>query len=200
MNNVIHTPPAPKFHGKASEVADKVLQAFRDPSQLPAALAPVFIRRKDAIPCNAWSWGNRLIVALYGHTDARGYRQWQQVNRFVREGERATHILAPITKKIEENEKDRLVTVGFKAMPVFGLEQTDGEPLPTGDPAADACLATLPFREVAAQWGVAIDTFNGRHFGPLGSFRPGLISLGVQNMATWCHELEIGRASCRERV
>jgi hypothetical protein len=63
------------------------------------------------------------------------------------------------------------------------------EPLPIGEPAADACLATLSFREVAAQWGVAIDTFNGRHFGPLGSFRPGLISLGVQNMATWCHEL-----------
>ena len=189
MNNTADTLPVPPLHGKASEVAERVLQAFREPSQLPAALAPIFIRRKDAIPCNAWSWGNRLIVALHGHTDARGYRQWQQVNRHVREGEQATHILAPITRKIEEDEKQRVVTLGFKAMPVFGLEQTDGEPLPTGDPSVDTWLANLPLREVALDWGLVIDTFNGRSVGPMGSFRPGLIALGVQNMGTWCHEL-----------
>lgn len=189
MTNTLDTAPAPSLHGKASEIAEKILQAFREPSRLPAALAPVFIRRKDAIPCNSWSWGNRLIVSLYGHTDARGYRRWQQVNRFVREGERAIHILAPITKKIEAAEEERCVTVGFRATPVFGLEQTDGEPLSTGDPGTDTWLANLPLREVAAEWGVAIDTFNGRRFAPLGSFRPGRIALGVQNAATWCHEL-----------
>jgi hypothetical protein len=189
VSEAIDAPPEPRFHGKAREVAEKVLQAFQEPWRLPAALAPVFIRRKDAIPCNAWSWGNRLIVALHGHTEARGYRQWQQVNRFVREGEQAIHILGPITKKIEEGEEEQIVTVGFKAMPVFGLEQTGGEPVPTGDPAADAWLARLPLREVAAEWGVAIDMFNGRQFGPLGSFQPGHVSLGVRNLATWCHEL-----------
>jgi hypothetical protein len=187
--NVSDTPPAPKFNGKAQEVAEKVLQSFRQPSRLPAALAPVFIRRNNAIPCNAWSWGNRLIVSLHGHTDARGYRQWQKVHRFVREGERAIHILAPIMKKIEKEDQEKFVTVGFKATPVFGLEQTDGEPLQTGDSATDAWLASLPLREVAEEWGLTIETFNGRHFAPLGSFRPGRIALGVQNAATWCHEL-----------
>ena len=104
----------------------------------------------------------------------------------------------PITKKIEEDEEERLVTVGFKAMPVFGLEQTDGDPLPTGDPAADAWLAALPLREVATEWGLAIDTYNGRRNGPLGRFCPGRISLGVQNEATWCHEL-VHAADHRER-
>jgi hypothetical protein len=156
---------------------------------LPAALAPVFIRRKHAVPCNTWSWGNRLIISLHGHTDARGYRQWQQVNRFVREGERAVHILAPIIKRIDKDDDERFVAVGFKATPVFGLEQTEGKPLPTRDPATDSWLANLPLRKVAADWGVAIDTFNGRHFAPLGSFRPGRIMLGVRNTATWCHEL-----------
>jgi len=138
MNDTVDTLPVRRPHGKASEVAEKVLEAFREPSRLPAALAPVFIRRKDSIPCNAWSWGNRLIVALHDHSDARGFRQWQQVNRFVREGERAVYILAPITRRIEKDDDEQLVTVGFKAMPVFGLEQTGGEPLSTGDPALDA--------------------------------------------------------------
>lgn len=191
MSNALHTPPAPKFQGKARDVAEKVLQAFQEPSELPAALAPVFIHRKDAIPCNAWSWGNRLIVSLNGYSDARGYRQWRQVNRYVREGEQAIHILVPICKTIEksDDEEEEVMTLGFKAMPVFGLEQTDGDPLPTGDPAADAWLATLPLREVAAEWGLAIDTYNGRGNGALGRFCPGRISLGVQNEATWCHEL-----------
>ncbi len=189
MNNVIDSAAAPAFHGKAREVADKVLLAFREPSRLPAALAPIFLRRKHPIPCNNWSWGNRLIIALHGHADARGYRQWQQVNRFVREGERATHILAPITKEVHEGEEVRLVMVGFRATPVFGLDQTDGHPLPTGDLAVDARLADLPFRHVATSWGVTVDTFDGRRFSPLGSFRPGRIALAVQNPATWCHEL-----------
>lgn len=55
--------------------------------------------------------------------------------------------------------------------------------------ATDDWLARLPLQKVAADWGVAVDTFNGRHSSPLGSFRPGGISLGVRNLATWCHEL-----------
>jgi hypothetical protein len=99
------------------------------------------------------------------------------------------HILVPITKRIEKDEEKQVVTVGFKAMPVFGLDQTDGEPLSTGDAAVDVWLANLPLRQVATEWGVAIDAFNGHYFAPRGSFRPGRIQLGVRSMATWCHEL-----------
>jgi hypothetical protein len=177
----------PQFHGKAQQVAEAILRAFQEPARLPAALAPIFIRRRDSVPCAAWSWGNQLIVALHGHSDARGFRQWQQVNRYVREGERAIHILAPVIRKVTEDDEERLVAVGFRAMPVFGLEQTDGEPVPTGDEAVDAWLASLPLREVAAEWGIGVQAFNGGR--RLGSFRPGQIALGVQNLSTWCHEL-----------
>ena len=50
MINESNAPSVPEFQGKACEVAENVLRAFREPSQLPTALAPVFIRRKDAIP------------------------------------------------------------------------------------------------------------------------------------------------------
>ena len=60
---------------KTKEVADTVLRASQEPGQPPAALAPIFIRRKDDSPCRSWSWMNQLIVALHGHSEACGYRQ-----------------------------------------------------------------------------------------------------------------------------
>ena len=56
-----------------------ILDAFQNPQELPKALAPVFIRRKDNVPCRAWSWSNQRITALFGHSDARGYRHGQVI-------------------------------------------------------------------------------------------------------------------------
>ena len=66
-----------RFYGKAEAAANSILRAFQSPSSLPAAIAPVFIQRKDGSPCRSWSWANQLLVALHGHSDARGFRQWQ---------------------------------------------------------------------------------------------------------------------------
>jgi hypothetical protein len=183
--------PTPTFHGKARDAAEAVLQAFREPSRLPAALAPIFIRRRNAVPCAAWSWGNQLLVSLHGYSDARGFRQWQDVNRSVRAGEKAMYILAPVTRRVagDNDDEPRFLTLGFRAQPVFGLEQTEGEPLSTGDADIDAWLAALPLRDVAVSWGIALDAFNGRPGGSHGTFRPGRIALGVRNLSTWCHEL-----------
>ena len=75
-----------QFYGKAEQSAKRILSLFES-GDVPAALAPIFIRRKDAVPCRAWSWSNQLLTALAGHDDARGFRQWQGVDRHVCKGE-----------------------------------------------------------------------------------------------------------------
>src|SRR5690606_20745899 len=102
---------------------------------VPAALAPMFIRRHENTPCRAWSWSNQLLVALYGHDDARGFRQWEQVGRHVRKGEKGFPILIPCHVKREEKHPEtgqiepRLILVGFKHCIVFGYGQTEGAEL-----------------------------------------------------------------------
>ncbi len=181
-----------QFYGKAREAAAEILQAFKNPGSLPQPLANLFIRRRDDVPCRSWSWRNQLLVALHGYTDARGYRQWQQVGRHVKQGERAFHILAPLTKKWRDEKtcEEKVVVTGFRSVPVFGLEQTEGRSLPVADPEADGWLETLPLIEVARRWKLKVQAVDGDSVPFLGSFRRGKgILLGVRNLATWTHEL-----------
>lgn len=181
-----------KFYGKADAAANSILRAFQSPSTLPAAIAPVFIQRKDGSPCRAWSWANQLLVALNGHSDARGFRQWQSVNRFVRKGERSFTILSPVMKarETDDGEKESFL-LGFKGTAVFGLSQTDGEPLPECDPELLRWVETLPLVDVAREWGLTVETYSGRSGAANGWYSGGhqTIALGVRNLSTWAHEL-----------
>nr|MBA2704590.1 hypothetical protein [Blastocatellia bacterium] len=183
-----------KFYGKAQEVAEKILEAFKS-GNLPKALAPVFIRRKDGVPCRQWSWGNQLLCILHGTNDARGMKQWNAVGRKVRKGSKAFDILVPLTKTIrvkDETGEERSIPVvyGFRCAAVFGVEVTEGAELSKVDSEIPQWLNSLPLVEVAQSWGLKVDAFNGREHGPLGSYRPGKeISLGVKNLSTWAHEL-----------
>ena len=107
------------FYGKAAESAQRILDLFKG-GNVPEALAPIFIHRHDDAPCRQWSWRNQLLVALSGYHDARGYRQWQEVERHVRKGERAFYILVPLSKTVTEtddagNESKRSFVYGFKS-------------------------------------------------------------------------------------
>lgn len=184
-----------KLYGKAADVGGEIVEKFKNPSSLPAPLATIFIRRKDQSPCRAWSWGNQLIVAMHGYSEARGFRQWQEVGRHVKKGERACYILAPCTRKIEGEGEDgateeTTAVYGFRSVPVFGLEQTDGDPLRV-DEHVTAWLQGLPLREVAESWGLEIQAFNGGAGGTLGYISPSTntIALGVENLSTWAHEM-----------
>jgi hypothetical protein len=183
-----------KMYGKASDVGAQLVERFKNPASLPAPLAQVFIRRKDNSPCRSWSWSSQLIVAIHGYSEARGFRQWEAVGRHVMKGEKAIYILAPCLKKFETEGDDgateeHSAVYGFRSVPVFGLEQTDGNPLPV-DERALAWLEGLPLREVAESWGITIQTFNGSDSGRLGYYSSaGSIGLGVENLATWAHEL-----------
>ncbi|NUM55775.1 MAG: hypothetical protein HUU46_19210 [Candidatus Hydrogenedentes bacterium] len=187
-----------KFYGHSREVADRIVEAFRHPEQLPEALAPIFIHGADDVPSSKWSWSNRFILALYGTTDARGIRQWNQIGRRVIPGSKAIHILAPCVKTVtakdeEDKETEQRFLYGFRSVPVFAVEDTDGEPLPEKDREADTWIASLPLVEVAEAWGIHVGSYAHHGNAPLGYYRPGAsgesIMLGVENASTWVHEL-----------
>lgn len=181
-----------KFLNKTEEAARDILQAFENPGSLPKPLAQVFVHRKDGSPCRAWSWRNQLIAAVRGHSDARGYRQWEQVGRRVRKGEKAFRILSPLATKVvdQKTEEERTAVFGFRGTPVFGYGQTEGELLRNGDPNVQRWIESLPLRDVPEAWGLSIEAYNGRHTSSLGVYRHGQgIGLGVKNLSTWCHEL-----------
>lgn len=183
-----------RFYGKAEDVATRLIEAF-ERGGVPAALAQTFIRRKDDVPCRSWSICNQMLVAMRGEHDARGFRQWQAVGRQVKKGEKAFHILAPIVKKMEKTDdagerstESRII--GFKAVAVFGRSQTDGDALPEADEDALQWIESLPLIDVARSWGLKVETYNGRPNAALGKYRLGQsIALGVENLATWAHEL-----------
>jgi hypothetical protein len=182
------------FKEKAQAAAQEILTAFEQ-GLIPQALAQVFIHRNHDVPARRWSFSNRLIAALHGHHDARGFRQWKAAGRYVKAGQHAFHILVPnkITAKEDDEARgikagDPLV-IGFLSAAVFGYSQTDGEPLP-GEEEEAAFIESLPLVEVARSWGIEVVTYSGSGAGALGYFsHGGQIGLGVRNPSTWAHEM-----------
>ena len=65
-----------------------------------------------------YSFGNVLLIAAQCHEATRvaGFNAWRKMNRFVRKGEKAIWILAPMVYKnaeAEDGESDRVIR-GFK--------------------------------------------------------------------------------------
>lgn len=189
-----------KIYGKhTKEVADRILDAFRNPERLPKALAPVFIHRKDDVPCRKWSWHNQLVTALCGTADARGFKQWNTVGRKVTKGSKAIWILAPCIKKVKKEDtsgKEKTVPIiyGFRSIPVFAVEDTEGEPLPDSQDSYREWLSQLPLIEVAKAWNIRVDAYTHNGNAPLGYYQYGssgnqAIILGVENLSTWAHEM-----------
>ena len=120
---------------KARNVLDKLVSAFENPETLVDTLARATLIPNNS-PCRKWSPHNRFIVAINGTGDARGYNQWKEVDRFVKKGSKAMHILVPRFKKVDEENtgEEDSVLIGFLAAPVFRIEDTDGEPLPECEP------------------------------------------------------------------
>jgi antirestriction protein ArdC len=82
-----------------------------------------------------YSFGNVLLIAAQSHEATRvaGFNAWRKLNRFVRKGEKAIWILAPMVYKnadAEDGEDNRVIR-GFKFVPVFDVAQTDGQELPS---------------------------------------------------------------------
>lgn len=180
---------------KHKRALEKILQSFKEPEKLPKAIAPIFLEPQN-VPCRKWSFLNQVLVALNETTDARGFRQWKEAGRTVKRGSKAFYICAPqkktVTKKDSESgEEEKLqVTVGFRDVPVFRLEDTEGKELEKDE--TTKVLEGLPLRNVAEKWNIKVGAEVSNH--RLGvcyikENQPRAISLGVKNIATWLHEL-----------
>jgi hypothetical protein len=89
-----------------------------------------------------YSFGNILAIARQKPTATHvaGIRSWNELGRFVKKGERGIQILAPMVgyrrKDAAEQESDtkrQPVLIGFRAVYVFDIAQTEGADLPEFD-------------------------------------------------------------------
>lgn len=144
----------------AEDALSAILEMFES-GDVPERIASTVIARLEGLaPMASWSLGNQLLALRAGTTDARGYRQWQGVGRYVAKGERAVWILAPCTRKVTETDAvsgettSRPIVTGFKCIPVFAYESTEGMPIEREnfDPPQ-----LPPLHEVAEALGVSVE-------------------------------------------
>ena len=92
---------------------------------------------------HSYSFGNILQIARQRPTATRvaGIRTWNEMGRFVKKGEKGIQILAPMTgyrrrkhgdgdSEQEPESKPQTVLIGFRAVYVFDVAQTEGADLP----------------------------------------------------------------------
>jgi hypothetical protein len=82
-----------------------------------------------------YSSNNVMLILTQRHeaTQVAGFNAWKKLGRFVKKGEKAIWIVAPMRYKVanEKNDDEQQVIKGFKWVPVFDVSSTDGEALPT---------------------------------------------------------------------
>src|SRR5512136_263686 len=171
---------------KVKQALESIVQRFKE-GDIPEAIAFSMFPIPD-IPASRWSLLNRTLMFISGTNDARGFNQWKQANRYVKKGSKSITILAPrfIRKQEEEDEEAKSVLVGFLAVPVFKVEDTEGEPLDY----QQIELPELPLMEVAKEWGISVKAIPGsyRYFGYFSQDRKE-IALATKEDAVFFHEL-----------
>lgn len=94
----------PDRKNRIKEAMNTILQAFEEENLEKASLA---VFRGQSKPSDTWSFLNRLIMYMNGTSDARGYKQWQEVGRWIKKGAKAFYIIAPVFKKVPVKIKRR---------------------------------------------------------------------------------------------
>jgi antirestriction protein ArdC len=174
---------------KAKEILDGLV------AQITAEKAAAFVREQlfsdgAEIPCRKWSRLNRLFMFLAGTADARGYRQWQEAGRQVKKGAKALYIIVPMVykEKIDDDEK-KDVLKGFKAMPVFRVEDTEGEELDYQVRIREFNPEALPLIDVAHSLGVSVSAGLTGNASGYYSDTQKVIMMGCNDSQTFLHEL-----------
>lgn len=168
------------------KVLNTIIEKFEN-NDIPAAIAYSMFPIPN-IPSSKWSLLNRLTMFLAGTQDARGFKQWQEVNRYVKKGSKAFHILVPRIKKVEDGEtgEETQILKGFICGAVFRLEDTDGEPLSY----MQVELPQLPLIQKAEEWGINVKAIPG-NYSYYGYYTPTnkQISLATTDECVFFHEL-----------
>lgn len=86
---------------------------------------------------HSYSLNNLILIAIQ-KPDAQqvaGYQTWKKLGRQIKHGEKGIKILAPCpykkTLQDENGEEVEVKAVGFRAVSVFDISQTEGKELPT---------------------------------------------------------------------
>ena len=184
----------PKRAAIINNAINNMLHMFKS-GNFPQSVAMSIISKHegDTIPSDNWTLGNRLFMKMQGTEDARGFRQWQQVNRTVKKGAKSIHIFSPIMKKITEideetgEELQKAVIIGFSPLPVFRYEDTEGEPLKKYDYTPKTYP---PFFDVAEKLGIEVTykPLRSNYFGLYNSHFD-KITLCSDSAITYYHEL-----------
>lgn len=138
---------------RIAEATNKILELFKT-GNVPETIA-ILTHPKIKLPSNKWSLRNRLIMYLQGTQDARGFLMWKEAGRRVKAGSKSIYILAPqiIKKENEEETKEEYKLIGFRAIPVFKAEDTQGKPLEY----ENIPLPEFKFLDVAKSWGLKVE-------------------------------------------
>lgn len=178
---------------KIQAAAVKLLQMFEAGNFPEIAKRSILMKSYGKSPCAKWSIGNIITILLAGTSDARGFRQWEQVGRKVKRGAKALHILGPctyiktVTNPDTGEEKKEPYIKGFRPIPVFAFESTEGSEF---EKASFNPPAPPPLFEVAARYGIKVsyDAFAGQ---ALGSCKTdgSEITLRAHDADVWFHEL-----------
>ncbi|MDA4127789.1 MAG: ArdC family protein [Thaumarchaeota archaeon] len=175
---------------RANSELDKIVQLFSS-TQLPDLCARALINAPE-LPSSKWSMGNQLLMILSGTTDARGYKQWNDVGRHVKAGAKAFRILGPVfvEKPLEvtdpnDGEETVEVLVGFRAIPVFRYEDTEGAELAVYKPRDRP-----PLIDVAGRFGMRVNylRLSAGVYG-MTDYEAKVISLATEDWTVFFHEL-----------
>jgi hypothetical protein len=189
------TPPAgavgqkATWRERATAELEKIVALFST-AQLPDLCAKALINAPEK-PSSKWSFGNQLLMLLAGTEDARGYRQWGDVGRYVRKGSKAFYILGPVfvKKRLDTpdpgDDEEVDVLVGFRAIPVFRLEDTEGAELPAYTPRNPP-----PLLDVAERFGMKVNylRLSAGVYG-LTDYERQIITLATEDWTVFWHEL-----------
>ncbi len=175
------------------DAMDTILKMFNE-GNLEKVARAVF--KGDNIPSDKWSFLNRILMYLNNTEDARGFKQWHQCGRYVKKGSKAFYILAPMFKKVieektlESGETEKLekqILAGFKAIPVFRFEDTEGTPL-----IKENFKVNIPyeFNSIVKELGLKINAvrFSGISYGSY-NLETKAIKLASPDIEVFLHEL-----------
>ncbi len=139
---------------KAQSSLNTVIAKF-ELGDLSPLVRTVMFRLPDSMPAAHWTRRNRMLAMLQSMcVDCRGFQQWKEVGRSVTKGAHAVYILSPCTKaETNEDGKKTHTLIGWNTIPVFSIDNTEGEPLTDCIPIP---IEPPPLMDVATRLGIQV--------------------------------------------
>ena len=184
---------------KVRDEINGLVEMFKEPESLETVAKSMFRRGID-IPSDNWSILNRLIMMRHNTFDARGAKAWFKIGRKVSKGGNFC-IIAPNCFQVVEKDgngepiidkktgkpKKKMILTGFKPIPVWPVEKTEGKDV---DYKIDKEMPKFLCEDVAKSWGLNIKQgFDNPSFYAYFSPNKKEIVMATDNQQTFFHEL-----------